>query len=245
MLAACAPPAAHAGARLRRPALPLRCRPASRSRAAAPRRSRDVAAAAARDGWPTVRPARPRQLLPPHLQNARTLASPPAQPPATRSLRRTRADASFAPFPLQPFRSEAASLLDALLTRQAVRTLVHYCSETNGEMHLFLNGYLAEHPLVVDDKGTSRAWLAELAAQPLTTVAEPGRSSAPSPMALAQVTEGLREVSPRDCVERIMALRLDIADEFRVDLDRTAVTNAEILRAALARTLAQPPPLED
>jgi hypothetical protein len=42
-----------------------------------------------------------------------------------------------------------------------------------------------------------------------------------------------------------MALRLDIADEFRVDLDRTAVTNAEILRAALARTLAQPPPLED
>ena len=146
---------------------------------------------------------------------------------------------------LQPFRTEAASLLDALLTRQAVRTLVHYCSETNGEMHLFLNSYLAAKPLVVDDRGSARAWLAELAAQPLTTVADPGRSSAPSPAAAEQVLNGLREVSPRDCAERILALRLDIADEFRVDLDKTAVANAEILRAALARTLSQPPPLED
>ena len=122
---------------------------------------------------------------------------------------------------------------------------MHYCSETNGEMHLYLNGYLSANPLVVDDKGSAKAWLAELAAQPLTVVAEPGRSSAPSPMALEQVTRGLREVSPRDCVERILALRLDIADEFRADLDKTAVVNAEILRAALARTLSQPPPLEE
>jgi len=122
-----------------------------------------------------------------------------------------------------------------------VRTLVAYAAETNGEVHLFLNEHLAKHPLVVDANGSAKAWLAELAAQPLTQLADPGRSSAPSPAALAQATNGVREVSPRDVCERILALRLDIAAEFQADLDNTAVANAEVLRAALLRTLAPPP----
>ena len=128
-----------------------------------------------------------------------------------------------------------------------MRTLVHYCSETNGEMHLFLNGYLAEHPLVVDSSYGARAWLAELAAQPLARVSDPGRSSAPSPAALAQASpdKNVREVSPRDVVERVLALRTDIAAEMAADLDAVREANASVLRAALARTLTDRPPLED
>ena len=98
----------------------------------------------------------------------------------------------------------------------------------------------------MDDKYTARAWLAELAAQPLTRVSDPGRSSAPSAAALAQVgAAGEREVSPRDIVERVLALRLDIADEMADELGRAGVGNGEVLRATLARTLSEKPPLED
>jgi hypothetical protein len=125
-----------------------------------------------------------------------------------------------------------------------VRTLVHYLSETNGEMHLFLNAYLSDHPFVVDAQNSAAGWLAALAAQPLTRVSDPGRASAPSAAALnaADPVKGVREVSPRECVERILALRLDIAAEMCDDLERTRDANASVLRAALARTLATPPP---
>jgi hypothetical protein len=139
--------------------------------------------------------------------------------------------------------------VDALLTRQAVRTLLHYLSETNGEMHLFLNEYLAAHPLVVDAQHSAREWLATLAAQPLTRVSDPGRASAPSAAALsaADPVKGVREVSPREVVERVLALRVDIASEMCADLEKTRDGNASVLRAALARTLATPapPPAEE
>ncbi len=146
----------------------------------------------------------------------------------------------------QPYRSETAALVDALLTRQAVRTLLHYASETNGEIHLFLNEYLADHPLTVDAQNSAKAWLSELAAQPLARLSDPGRSSAPSAAGAAQTGEaGVREVSPRDVVERILALRLDVAAEVATDLGAVREANAQVLRATLARTVSEQPPLED
>jgi hypothetical protein len=96
----------------------------------------------------------------------------------------------------------------------------------------------------VDAQNSAAGWLAALAAQPLTRVSDPGRASAPSAAALnaADPVKGVREVSPRECVERILALRLDIAAEMCDDLERTRDANASVLRAALARTLATPPP---
>ena len=139
-----------------------------------------------------------------------------------------------------PYVLETAAWLDALLTRQAGKTLIYYATETNGEMHLFLNEWIHDHPLVVDAKGSHRTWLAELGSQPLTKVVDPGRSSSPSPAGLEQVLKGEREVSPRDVLERILALRDDLSKEAGVSLSRTSIVNGEILRATLARTL-QPP----
>jgi hypothetical protein len=42
---------------------------------------------------------------------------------------------------------ETQRLLKTLLTRQAVKTVLNYLSETNGELHFFLHNYLSEHPL--------------------------------------------------------------------------------------------------
>lgn len=141
-----------------------------------------------------------------------------------------------------PYVLETAAWLDSLLTRQAVKTLIYYATETNGELHLFLNEWLVQHPLVVDAKGSHRAWLAELGSQPLTKVLDPGRSSSPSAAALEQVLKGEREVSPRDVLERILALRIDLAEEASVSLARTSIINGEVLRATLARTLQPKPP---
>jgi hypothetical protein len=42
---------------------------------------------------------------------------------------------------------ETQRLLKTLSTRQAVKTVLNYLSETNGELHFFLHNYLSEHLL--------------------------------------------------------------------------------------------------
>ena len=186
--------------------------------------------AAKRDGWPSVRLNRALLLT------GTTKRAPDFEPRCI-SLSRTSLS--------QPFHTEAASLLDALLTRQAVKTLLHYASETNGEVHLFLHTYIADVGAPkVDAEGSAARWLSDLAATPLQRLHNPGRSSIASPAAMEQAL-GEREVSPRDVVERILALRVDIAAELSADLEKVAVANGAILRATLARTLSEAPPLED
>jgi hypothetical protein len=123
-----------------------------------------------------------------------------------------------------------------------LKSLLHYLHETNGEAHLWLNDYVSSvGPPNVDAERSAQAWLVDLAAMPLQTVTNPGRSSAPSLQALEAATS-TREVSPRDLVERLLALRLDIAAE-SIDLlgGRPGITNAEVLRAALAKTTGSGP----
>lgn len=54
---------------------------------------------------------------------------------------------------------------------------------------------------------------AQLASAPLTSVSDPRRSSVVSAAAVAAATGGVREVSPREVVERVMNLRWGTDEE--------------------------------
>ena len=144
----------------------------------------------------------------------------------------------------QPYRAETLSLCDALLTRQAVKNLLHYLQETNGEAHLWLTNYCATNGTPpVDSQNSARDWLARLAAQPVTVLQDPLRAT----MVKREDEEAkyLREVSPRDIAERLLALRLDIANEVSVDFQKVSTANSAILLKTLSITLSESPPLED
>ena len=145
-----------------------------------------------------------------------------------------------------PYRKETGQLVDAILTRQSVKILLHFLSETNGESHLWLNEYLSRvGPPKVDSDNSARVWLTEMGAQPPAKVSDPGRSSAPSPAGFEQAVHGVRDVNPRDLLTRLLALRLELAQELIGDLNKVQTANTDILRAVLARTLSEMPPLEE
>ena len=74
---------------------------------------------------------------------------------------------------------------------------LQFLQETNGEMHMRLHNYIADHPVVMSDgSATADQWIAELAAQPLTRLKNPGRASFVSAAAM-EAALGEREVSPR------------------------------------------------
>ena len=51
-----------------------------------------------------------------------------------------------------------------------MKSILLYFEETNGEYNLFLNNYIAEHPIKVDATNATEDWLVELAAQPFTRI---------------------------------------------------------------------------
>lgn len=95
------------------------------------------------------------------------------------------------------FSVETNRLLKLILTRQAIKTLMNYLSETNGELHFWLHNYWSEHPLPLDPRIDPDDWIVELACCPLTKVNDPRRSSVVSAAAVSAVMHGEREVSPR------------------------------------------------
>jgi hypothetical protein len=96
-----------------------------------------------------------------------------------------------------PCSFESKRLVKTLVTRQAIKTVLNYLSETNGELHFFLHNYVSEHPLPLGGDLDPDDWLVQLASTPFTKVQDPRRSSVPSAAAAAAVTQGEREVSPR------------------------------------------------
>jgi hypothetical protein len=52
-------------------------------------------------------------------------------------------------------------------------------------------------------------------------------------------------VNPRELLTRLLALRLELAQELIGDLNKVQTANTDILRAVLARTLSEMPPLEE
>uniref|UniRef100_A0A383VAX8 Uncharacterized protein n=1 Tax=Tetradesmus obliquus TaxID=3088 RepID=A0A383VAX8_TETOB len=132
---------------------------------------------------------------------------------------------------------ETQRLLKTLLTRQAVKTVLNYLSETNGELHFFLHNYLSEHPLPLAGETDADAWLVELASSPYTTVSDPRRSSVPTVAAQAAVMQGERAVSPRDVADRIMGLREHIAQEMQEELGAIHGANSDVNRRALEKTM--------
>jgi hypothetical protein len=47
-----------------------------------------------------------------------------------------------------------------------------------------------------------------------------------------------REISPRDCVERILATRKDLSEDFVSFLEKVEMKNGSVLRNALERTFS-------
>ena len=118
-----------------------------------------------------------------------------------------------------------------LLTIQALKTCLFYLMETNGELHLYLNNYIAQNPLTDDVD----EWLVELAAAPLTKVESKMNARVPT---IESLQLKFREVSPRDVVERVLSFQAELAKEFCKSLEKLGVENAKILRKALERTLS-------
>ncbi|CAL6441799.1 unnamed protein product [Bathycoccus prasinos] len=140
-----------------------------------------------------------------------------------------------------PYHTQNEEKLMDLLTVQSVKTVLHYLQETNGEMHLFLNNYIAEHPFGQIRKNAAgqpkresgEEWLIKLASSGLTTVTDVNRGSVPT---IDDSQPKTREVSPRDCAERILATRKDLGEDFVSFLEKVEVKNGSVLRNALERT---------
>ena len=123
-----------------------------------------------------------------------------------------------------------------LITIQALKNMLHYLQESNGEMHMFLHNYVHENPIQLDEKHSMEDWLTRLAARPLTRVNYPRRSSVPGPAAEESALRNGREVSPRDLVERILAARVHVAQELEGVGENLSVRNNLIFTNALATT---------
>ena len=123
-----------------------------------------------------------------------------------------------------------------LITIQALKNMLHYLQESNGEMHMFLHNYVNENPIQLDEKHSMEDWLTRLAARPLTRVNDPRRSSVPGPAAEESALRNGREVSPRDLVERILAARVHVAQELEGVGENLSVRNNLIFTNALATT---------
>ena len=123
-----------------------------------------------------------------------------------------------------------------LITIQALKNMLHYLQESNGEMHMFLHNYVNENPIQLDEKHSMEDWLTRLAARPLTRVNDPRRSSVPGPAAEESALRNGREVSPRDLVERILAARVHVAQELEGVGEKLSVRNNLIFTNALATT---------
>lgn len=123
-----------------------------------------------------------------------------------------------------------------LITIQALKNMLHYLQESNGEMHMFLHNYVHENPIQLDEKHSMEDWLTRLAARPLTRVNDPRRSSVPGPAAEESALRSGREVSPRDLVERILAARVHVAQELEGVGENLSVRNNLIFTNALATT---------
>ena len=123
-----------------------------------------------------------------------------------------------------------------LITIQALKNMLHYLQESNGEMHMFLHNYVHENPIQLDEKHSMEDWLTRLAARPLTRVNDPRRSSVPGPAAEESALRNGREVSPRDLVERILAARVHVAQELEGVGENLSVRNNLIFTNALATT---------
>lgn len=167
-----------------------------------------------------------------------------------RQTRRGRNKARYAPLTTRaeqregnnsPYHTQNEEKLMDLLTVQSVKTVLHYLQETNGELHLFLNNYIAENPFFQTRKNAAgqpkresgEEWLIKLASSGLTTVTDVNRGSVPT---IDDSQPKTREVSPRDCAERILATRKDLGEDFVSFLEKVEVKNGSVLRNALERT---------
>jgi len=142
-----------------------------------------------------------------------------------------------------PYHTQNEEKLMDLLTVQSVKTVLHYLQETNGEMHLFLHNYLHDNPLGATYRNSAgqprresgEEWLVKLASSGLTTVTDPMRGSVPT---IEDSQPKTREISPRDCVERILATRKDLSEDFVSFLEKVEMKNGSVLRNALERTFS-------
>ena len=125
-----------------------------------------------------------------------------------------------------------------MITIQALKNLLHFLQETNGEMHMYLHNHITENPFELSETRSMEDWLTDLAAKPLTRVNDPRRSSVPGPAMDEEALRKGREISPRDLVERILQARSNVAEELTRELSapRLAVKNNKIFTAALAST---------
>jgi hypothetical protein len=142
-----------------------------------------------------------------------------------------------------PYHTQNEEKLLDLLTVQSVKTVLHYLQETNGEMHMFLHNYLHDNPMGQTYRNSAgqprresgEEWLVKLASSGLTTVTDPMRGSVPT---LEDSQPKTREISPRDCVERILATRKDLSEDFVSFLEKVEMKNGSVLRNALERTFS-------
>lgn len=141
-----------------------------------------------------------------------------------------------------PYSTQNRRLLNDMLTLQAVKTLLVYLQETNGELHHYLHNFLVNNPFPgASDERTAEQLLADLACTPLTSVSDPRRSSVCGPAGEEAYLRGKREVSPRDIAERFVALRADLALDFIAELEKVPTSNQQIFRRALTQTIASEP----
>lgn len=135
-----------------------------------------------------------------------------------------------------PYYTQTSQKFMDLITIQALKNVLHYLQETNGEMHMFLHQYVTENPFELGADRTMDDWLTQLAAQPLVRVKDPRRSSIPGPAAEEAALRGGREVSPRDLCERILAVRKSVGEELVGVVGELEVRNRSIFTRALTKS---------
>jgi hypothetical protein len=126
--------------------------------------------------------------------------------------------------------------MSGLLTERAVRTLLHYCTETNQHLHGWLSAYAEANP--VPHRGSwedisGDTFLLGLLQQNVVVQV----SARPGMDPLFDCSPRL-SIDPRQVAQRIMDIRAVLAREFVEDLKGVEEDNLQLLRDCLTINLA-------
>lgn len=136
-----------------------------------------------------------------------------------------------------PLRDGNRDRLTGLLTERAIRTLLFYCSETNQQLYRWLYEYIKTHP--IPRKGSweevsGEAFLRSLLNEDIELEVRASRGTGLDPM--FDCSQSL-SIDPKQVARRIMDIRIEIAKEFKQDLDMISDENTELLRDAMMSQL--------
>lgn len=136
-----------------------------------------------------------------------------------------------------PLRDGNRDRLAGMLTDRASKTLLFYCSETNQNLYRWLYEYIKENP--IPTRGTwedvsGETFLRKLLIMPVNLDVKTSYGLGVDPM--YDCSQSL-SVDPRQVARRLMEIRIQLANEWKEDLELIREENTDLMRDAMMSAL--------